>query len=145
MPYYQLEPSVPGDLANETGVDYTVVPPRFTETPIYEFVMPPEADLVTALATYFVTPALADAIIAAQITGVSFADARVTVDDQVHVVYPGTDIGTWLWMKVDGIEGVHDAWRAGRLGYLTVNERFMDLLRRFRLHDAEITEVPDGA
>ena len=37
------------------------------------------------------------------------------------------------------------AWRAGRLGYLTVDERFMDLLRAFRLHDAEITEVPAGA
>lgn len=145
MPAYQIEPSVPGALDNETGVDYTSVPPVFTETPIYEFALPPRADLVTALATYFVTPQLADAITAAGLTGVSFSDAHVTTDDQLDELYPGIDVGTWLWMQVDGIEGVHDAWRGGTPPYLTVNERFMDLLRTFRLHDAEITEVPTGA
>ena len=145
MPAYQIEPSVPGSLANETGVDRTTTPPTITETPVYEFALPPRADLVCSRAMYFVTPDLAEAITAAQLTGVTFAEAHVTTDDQLPTMYPDIDLGTWLWMKVDGIEGVHDAWRGGRLGYLTVDERFMDLLRTFRLHDAEITEVPDGA
>ncbi|MCR6706490.1 MAG: hypothetical protein NVV66_17990 [Cellulomonas sp.] len=92
MSAYQIEASVPGDLANETGVDYTVVRPRLTETPIYEFALPPRADLITALATYFVTPQLADAIAAAQITGLAFADARVSADDQLLLLHPDIEL-----------------------------------------------------
>lgn len=138
MTSYTIEPAVPGDLANEAGVDWATVPPTFTDVPLFEFVLPTEAALVSAIATYFVRPTLADAITSAGLTGVGFSPARVRKDDQFAMLYPDLDLGEWVWMHVDGVEGVDDAWR-NEQHLLTVTERFLTLLRTFELDDVDVT------
>lgn len=100
-------------------------------------------DLVTSTPVTIATTRVRDAIIAAGLTGVEFADVLVTRSEEFDDVM-GTDavLPEWVWLRPVGTPGEDDAW-AGRWNRLTVGERMYTLLQQFNLNHCIVTQVTD--
>lgn len=140
MTNYELRPDVAGGFGEGTVWDRSTVPPTVAVLE-YEFEGWAGDDLVTSNLQFLVTQPLADELVAAGITGVSFSDVTTSRSEQFVMFHPDVVLPAWRWMRVTGTPGRDDAW-AGEHGRLTVSARFLEVLQRFDVTNCLVLERP---
>jgi uncharacterized repeat protein (TIGR02543 family) len=140
MTSYELDLEVAGGLG--PGTRWGSRPNEITRLG-YEFDGWLGDDLVTSVPVTIATTCVRDAITAAGLTGVEFADVLVTRSGEFDdVMGADAELPEWVWLRPVGVPGRDDAW-AGRWNRLTVSQRMYTLMQQFHLNHCIVTPVAD--
>jgi hypothetical protein len=137
MDFFTVEPEVAGWMGDHTILDSTPHPPR-VEKLHYEFQGWMGDAIVAAFPCFIVTCEAKCALEAAGFTGVEFADAEISVNEDFYRLHPGTTLPNFVWLKPFGKAGVDDLGVEPN-GTLVVSRRVLDALRICGLSYADIT------
>jgi hypothetical protein len=136
MNYFYIEPEVAGGLGENTILDHSVHPPR-VERLNYEFDGWLGDGLLEAFPCLIVTRGGADAIEAAKLTGVEFAEVEVSVSEQFQMYEHDVELPPFVWLRVSGVAGRDDFGIAVDLRYV-LSQRALDALQPVGLDHADI-------
>ena len=128
MTFYAVEPEVPGQFGEDAVVDYSTRPVGVSQYHL-EFDGWLGDDLVEAIGTFLVTEPVASAISQSDLTGVEFAEAKVTPGTTLQELQPDLELPTFRWMKVTG-EVFRDDFGISEDIRLVVSDRAWELLQR---------------
>lgn len=140
MSKYQIEPDVVGLWGDNMDFDATRAP-QLIGPFHYAIDIWVGQDLVTTDPFFFVTRGLADAIVAANLTGVDFAPVTVTAGEQGQLVDDNAPLPDLVELVFNGDHG--DDFYLFEDIDLCVSERAMAMLRDFNLGRADIEPVDE--
>lgn len=141
MNAYWIRPEVAGELGPRSSLDTSVYPPRVTRLH-YEFSNWMGDDIVESFPTVIVTATLADAIMSFGLSGVEFDDVDVTLNHQFEEFSPdvASSLPAWRWLRPVGQPLISDFWQDDS-ARLMLSEAALDVIRRFRIGNAELSEL----
>jgi hypothetical protein len=138
MARWIIEPEVPGGLGEGTKLDTSVHPPQVFRLH-YEFQGWFGDDLVCSFPCFLVTDSLARALQKSALTGWRLDKVVVTVSPEFRELYPMRQLPGFHWLVV---VGDNDAdFTLDPRHHLSISASALQLLQRFRLHHADISEV----
>lgn len=135
--YFYLEPEVAGGLGEHTVMDTSVHPPLVSRLH-YEFEGWLGDDLLESFPCYIVTARLREGLESAGTSGCTFDDVEVSKSDTFEELYPGRELPTFYWLRVEGGAGADDFGIAAD-HRLVASERILDLIKaNYRLNQCDI-------
>ncbi|HEY9731925.1 MAG TPA: hypothetical protein V6C89_08435 [Drouetiella sp.] len=150
MPFYIVEPEVPGRFGKQCVFKDRLARPPVVEKLHYEFDGWSGDDLLSVILTYIGTLRLAAALqkLDPPVSGVEFDDVVVTKSSEYRrwgELQPD-NLDDFVWLKINGDVGVDDFGIAGRqqVGvadrYLVVSERVLATLRSLNFSQGTAVE-----
>lgn len=129
MDFFRLDPEVAGGLGDDAEIDHGTTPltVRFAH---YEIQTWRGSELLETFPVYVATAGLRAAVDAAGLTGVTWGEARVTVEEQGagYMAELGITVPTdWVRLEPVGTAGVDDIGLA-RPGRLVVSQAALDVI-----------------
>lgn len=135
-----IEPEVAGGFGERTRHDTSVFPPTVIELE-YQFEGWLGGDLIESCPCFIATWRLRDAIVASQLTGVTFHDVIVSKECQFQSLHPEVELPPFNWMKIQGVAG-EDDFGIAKDCRLVISRDAELVLRGFNLSDATFEEFP---
>lgn len=132
---YVLEPEVSGELGVNTIIDRTEHPPTIHHL---HFVFKGWLgdELIECFPCYLVSEALGYAIVNGGLSGFSLETAQIEVEEQFYLLHPATQIPTFIWLKIEGVDDSDFSLNAELT--LSVSEEAYSILSGFRLNNCDI-------
>lgn len=146
MDCFRLDPEVAGGFGDDAVLDHTTTP--FTVTYLhYEIETWRGSEILGTHPVLVVTARLRDEIVAAGLSGVSWDDALVTVEQEQGVGYMAEKgqvlPPAWVWLVPTGTAGVDDIAEA-RPGRLVVSQAALNVIGPRMGEDYELEPWPPG-
>lgn len=141
--FYELAPEVAGHLGPETVIDRSPHPP-IVHAVQYEFDGWPVDDLIEAFPCFIMTDKMKTLIEGARASGCSFGPVKVTTSEQFEELeeledfQPPRELPPFSWLIVNGTAR-RDDFGISATGSLIVSERILQVLKRGRLENCDIT------
>jgi hypothetical protein len=136
MKYFFVEPEVAGGLGPRTVMDTSQHPPRVVKLH-YEFSGWLGDPILESFPTFIVTEAAEGKLTSAALTGMSFADADISISPTFRERQPDVTLPPFRWMKISGRAGVDDFGIASD-NRLVASERALSTLRSCGLDHAVV-------
>jgi hypothetical protein len=135
MDFFLIEPEVAGDLGDGTVMDTSVHPPRVSSL---HYVIQDwfGDDIIASFPCYLVTPRLAKALEAANLTGFHFDAARVTLSPEA-AEFGITEVPEFRWLVITGRPGNEDFGVVAN-GQAVISEEALQVLRAHTVDECEI-------
>ncbi|MEM6499893.1 MAG: hypothetical protein AAF709_24690, partial [Pseudomonadota bacterium] len=129
MRYFYVEPEVSGGIGDRTIMDRSVHPPIISKLH-YEMEGWLGDAILESFPAFIVTVEAKQGLIAADVTGVNFADVDVSTTDNFRDLYPDREIPPFAWLKPAGMAGRDDLGTSSD-GRLVVSDRALEVFRKF--------------
>ena len=140
--FYHLAPEVAGGLGSETVFDRSQSPP-IVRALHYELDGWPDDDLITSFPCFIVTERMKKMIQDARASGCSFGPVKVTTSEQFkdfEEFHQVQQLPKFSWLVIHGA-AQRDDFGLSADGSLIVSERILEVLRKGRLDDCDITPI----
>ncbi len=138
MSFFVLEPEIAGGWGDRTVADTSVFPPAVSSLH-YRFDGWLGDELLETFPCFIVTERLATRLRRSGFTGFRLQAVEVTTSEEFDALYPDRALPLFKWLRPVGKAGVDD-FGLSATHRLIVSGRALALLRKFRLHNCEITE-----
>jgi hypothetical protein len=139
MPFYIVRPEVPGGLGEDTEMDHSGDRVRVTHLD-YEFEGWLGDELITAHPAFAATATLADAFVAAGLTGFRTRGMQVTRSEDFEESFPGRELPPFTELVIDGTVGVDDL-AINDDSDLVLSQRALDILNTTNPVDTEVVPL----
>jgi hypothetical protein len=136
MPFWKLTPEVPAELGDNTVMDTTVHPPVVSSLHLM-FVGWLGSEFIECFPVYAATVGLTSDLEHAGLSGFLVADLELTLDEQLHDMYPDRQIPPFVWLKVVGEARVDD-FGMDTDHKLVVSDKALAVLRSRKLVDCDV-------
>jgi len=143
---YLIKPDVAGCLGSNTKGDMAARPVVVSEVE-YEFDDWLGDDVVSSLGVWMGTKPLMDALISINATGITFRHATTIKSEEFHDMNPdGLELPEFIWFDITGRPSIDDFGHSLHDSFaIVVSERAMEVLKRFNLAHAEMSEYQPEA
>jgi len=138
MKRYLVEPEVAGHLGSETELDRSVHPPT---AHCLHYVMDGWLGdpLLESFPCFVLTADCAEKLRKAELTGVHFAEVKISVSEQFEETCPNIILPKFKWMRIVG--DISDDFALAGDGRLIVSGRGLDLLQDSGMANAEVSDT----
>lgn len=137
MPFWELEPEVPGEMGSDSVLDTAVHPPVVSQFHLEVSGWMGDC-LVECFPCFAVTPALAMALHGSDLTGFSLDTMKTTPGAMWLDLHEDEPVPELEWLRVNGTAGAADFGLSGS-NTIVVSDRALRVLQTFTLDQADRT------